>query len=280
MSTATAPLKLTFPIVGASWLAAHLTAPNLIVLDASVGDYAGAADGIPGARAFDIDREFSSPQGVHTMLSARDFENKARALGINKDSALVIYDRQGMFSAARGWFMFVAMGFDNVAVLDGGLPAWEEAGYQCLPLDRGPFVPGSFLAEDREIFVDALTTRAMAGHQSAQVIDARSAERFAGTAPEPRPGMRAGHIPGSVNLPFTQLLDAKGKFRQPEEIKRAVDQVADGKELLVFTCGSGVTACVDALAAYVSGYQQIAVYDGSWAEYGAEDPAGVRPVER
>lgn len=279
MSAATAPLKLTFPIVGAQWLATYLTAPNLVILDASVGDYAGATEGIPGARAFDIDGEFSAPEGVHTMLSAVEFEHKARALGINKDSAVVIYDRQGMFSAARGWFMFVAMGFDNVAVLDGGLPAWQEAGYQQLPLDCGPFIPGSFLAEDREIFVDALTTKAMAGHDSAQVIDARSAERFAGKAPEPRPGLRAGHIPGSVNLPFTSLLDEQGKFRQPDEIKRAIDEVADGKELLVFTCGSGVTACVDALAAYVSGYQQIAVYDGSWAEYGAEDPAGVRPVE-
>lgn len=280
MSAATAPLKLTFPIVGAQWLAAHLTAPNLIILDASVGDYAGASEGIPGARVFDIDGEFSAPEGVHTMLGATEFENKARALGINRDSAIVVYDRQGMFSAARGWFMFVAMGFDNIAVLDGGLPAWEEAGYQKLPLDRGPFVPGSFLAKDRKVFVDALTTKAMAGHESAQVIDARSAERFAGTAPEPRPGLRAGHIPGSVNLPFTSLLDEKGKFRQPEELEKAIDEVADGKELLIFTCGSGVTACVDALAAYVSGYQHIAVFDGSWAEYGAEDPAGVRPVER
>lgn len=274
------PVVLRFPVVGAGWLSAHLAAPNLVVLDASVGEFAGASTGIPGARRFDIDGEFSAPEGVHTMLGAAEFEARARALGINRDSAVVVYDRQGMFSAARGWFMFVAMGFDNVAVLDGGLPAWLDAGFSELHLDMGPFTPGSFAAEDRELFVDALTTKALAQQEGARVIDARSAERFAGLAPEPRPGLRAGHIPGSVNLPFTSLLDEQGRFRAPEEIQQAVDAVADGAQTLVFSCGSGVTACIDALAAYVSGYTEIAVYDGSWAEWGAEDPAGVRPVER
>lgn len=272
-------VSLSFPVVGARWLAAQIGAPNLVVLDASVGDFAGAVTGIPGARPFDIDGQMSAPEGVHTMLEAAIFEERVRALGIHRDSAVVVYDRQGMFSAARGWFMFVAMGFDNVAVLDGGLPAWLEAGLSELPLDMGPYVPGSFVAEDRGLFVDALTTKALAQQEGARVIDARSAERFAGLAPEPRPGLRAGHIPGSVNLPFTSLLDEQGRFRAPEELKRAVDAVAAGAQTLVFSCGSGVTACVDALAAYVSGYRQIAVYDGSWAEWGAEDPAGVRPVE-
>lgn len=276
----TSALHLRFPIVGAQWLAANIAAPNLVILDASVGEFAGASTGIPGARRFDIDGEFSAPEGVHTMLEAADFEAQVRALGISKDAAIVVYDRQGMFSAARGWFMFVAMGHDNVAVLDGGLPAWEAAGFSQLPLNEGPFVPGSFVAEDRGLFVDALTTKALAERPDAAVIDARSAERFAGTAPEPRPGLRAGHIPDSVNLPFTSLLDEQGRFRAPEEVKAAVDAVAGDAETLIFSCGSGVTACIDALAAYVSGYTELAVYDGSWAEWGAEDPAGLRPVER
>ncbi|WP_237205630.1 sulfurtransferase [Rothia nasimurium] len=276
----TSALHLRFPIVGAQWLSANIAAPNLVILDASVGEFAGASTGIPGARRFDIDGEFSAPEGVHTMLEAVDFEAQVRALGISKDAAIVVYDRQGMFSAARGWFMFVAMGHDNVAVLDGGLPAWEAAGFSQLPLNEGPFVPGSFVAEDRGLFVDALTTKALAERPDAAVIDARSAERFAGTAPEPRPGLRAGHIPGSVNLPFTSLLDEQGRFRAPEEMKAAVDAVAGDAETLIFSCGSGVTACIDALAAYVSGYTELAVYDGSWSEWGAEDPAGLRPVER
>ena len=280
MMPETSTINLRFPIVGAQWLAANIAAPNLVILDASVGEFAGASTGIPGARRFDIDGEFSAPEGVHTMLSAEDFEAKVRALGISKDAAIVVYDRQGMFSAARGWFMFVAMGHDNVAVLDGGLPAWEAAGFNQLPLNEGPFTPGSFVAEDRGLFVDALTTKAFAEREDAAVIDARSAERFAGTAPEPRPGLRAGHIPGSVNLPFTTLLDEQGRFRAPEEVKAAVDAVAGDAETLIFSCGSGVTACIDALAAYVSGYTELAVYDGSWAEWGAEDPAGLRPVEQ
>lgn len=280
MTRSLEPLTLRFPIVSASWLAANLAAPNLVVLDASVGTFAGADTGIPGAHRFDIDGEMSAAEGVHTMLPAEVFEERVRALGISADSAIVVYDRQGMFSAARGWFMFVAMGHDNVAVLDGGLPAWAQAGYSELPLDRGPFVAGSFRAEDRGLFVDALTTKALAQHESARVIDARSAGRFAGTEPEPREGLRAGHIPGSVNLPFTSLLDEGGAFLAPEQVQAAVDAVAHGREPLVFSCGSGVTACVTALAAYVSGYTEIAVYDGSWAEWGASDPAGVRPVER
>ncbi|MDO4898129.1 MAG: sulfurtransferase [Rothia sp. (in: high G+C Gram-positive bacteria)] len=273
------PLTLTFPVVGVQWLAAHLSSPNLIVLDASVGEHSGASTGIPGARVFDIDGDMSADEGVHTMLPAEDFEQRVRALGISRDTAVVVYDRAGMFSAARGWFMFVAMGHDNVAVLDGGLPAWLSAGFDELPVNRGPFTPGSFVAEDRGLFIDALTTFAYAQHPAAQVIDARSAGRFAGLEPEPRPGLRAGHIPGSVNLPFTSLLDDRGRFLTPEQVCAAVDAVADGKKTLVFTCGSGVTACIDALAAYASGYREIAVYDGSWAEWGANDPAGVRPVE-
>lgn len=280
MTTSLEALTLRFPIVGAQWLAAHLAAPNLIILDASVGEFSGATTGVPGARRFDIDGPMSADEGVHTMLSADVFEQRVRALGVNRDSAIVIYDRQGLFSAARGWFMFVAMGHDNVAILDGGLPAWLEAGFNELPLNRGPFTTGSFVAEDRGLFVDALTTKALAQHESAQVIDVRSAGRFAGVEPEPREGLRAGHIPGSVNLPFTSLLDDQGAFVAPEQLRQAVDAAADGRQTLVFSCGSGVTACIGALAAYVSGYTEIAVYDGSWAEWGAADPAGVRPVEQ
>lgn len=273
-------LTLTFPIVGAQWLAANLSAPNLIILDASMGAFAGAATGIPGARHLDIEGAFSTPEGVHNMLAAEDFERQARTLGISQSSALVIYDRQGMFSAARGWFMFVAMGFDNVAVLDGGLPAWERAGFDQLPMDLGPWTPGNFSAQDRGLFVDALGAKAYAASEHAQVIDARSEARFKGLEPEPRPGLRSGHIPGSVNLPYSQLLTEEGLFRSPETVKGLIDLVADGKETLVFSCGSGITACIDLLAAYASGYQELAVYDGSWAEWGAEDPAGLRPVEK
>lgn len=128
--------------------------------------------------------------------------------------------------------------------------------------------------------MDALTTKALAQQESAQVIDVRSADRFAGVEAGPREGLRAGHIPSSVSLPFTSLLDDQGAFVVPEQVRQAVDAAAGGRQTLVFSCGSGVTACIGALATYVSGYTEIAVYDGSWAEWGAPDPAGVRPVEQ
>ncbi|MET9663359.1 sulfurtransferase [Streptomyces sp. NPDC006510] len=263
--------ELPGPLVGADWPALRLGRPGLVVLDASVGAHRGRELRIPGARAFDIDGALSDHSGPlpHTMPDAGRFTEELRSLGVNGTDTVVVYDGAGIYSSARAWWMLRAMGFDKVAVLDGGLPAWAGAG---LPLESArpapAAAPGDFTARPRAgMFVGSEEVAAALADPAAVVLDARSRDRFAGAAAEPRPGLRAGHMPGAVNLPFGEI-QRDGRMRPADELRAVFAALAPERGRLVLSCGSGVTACVLALGAELAGYRGQAVYDGSWSEWG------------
>lgn len=221
---------------------------------------------IPGAVFFDLDAvsDKASPY-PHMLSSPEAFEHAMRALGVSCDSEVVVYDSVGMFSAPRLWWMLRVFGHERVRVLDGGLPAWKEA-YTC---EQGGVVPlvGDFKAEYRASLV---ASKEEAG-RAHQLCDARSAARFAGAKPEPRVGLKSGHIPGACNVHYASLLE-QGKLRTKEELRGIFEQAGITLgEPVVTSCGSGVTACILALALYELGYPDVPVYDGSWAEWGSLD---------
>ena len=266
------------PLISVSELSANIDHPQLVLLDASWYLPAMGRDGIAewkaqrigDARHFDFHHDAcdtTSPY-PHTMPNADHFTQCAQALGINQDSHIVVYDGMGMFSSPRVWWMFKAMGHENISILDGGLPAWFAAG---LPTTKSePSTPevGNFIAQpDESRFTSTETILSELQSDDHLVIDVRSEGRFAGHEPEPREGMRSGHIPNSVNLPFTQVVD--NGFLKPEaELKGLMSQINASDKALIFTCGSGVTACHLALAAEVCGYTKLSIYDGSWSEWG------------
>ncbi|GAA3184027.1 MULTISPECIES: sulfurtransferase [Streptomyces] len=259
------------PLVDTGWLAPRLGAERLVLLDASVGAHRGAAERLPGARPFDLDGELSdhSVPVPHTLPGADAFTAAVRALGLDDEDTVVVYDAAGLHSAARAWWMLRAMGFDRAAVLDGGLPAWRDAG---LPVEPRPAAydgpRGSFTARPRAgLFAGSAEVLAALSDPAAVVFDARTRGRYAGTAPEPRPGLRGGHMPGAVNLPFGDLR-RDGLMRPVNELTEVFRAAADHGQRLYFSCGSGVTACVLALGAYLAGHRDLAVYDGSWSEWG------------
>ncbi|MBU8899578.1 sulfurtransferase [Corallococcus sp. M34] len=261
-----------------SWLAEHLGHPQLVVLDASLKPAtasAGASTGnalhVPGTRLFDFDKRIcdQTTSLPHMMPSPELFEREVRALGIRRDSRIVIYDRVGVYASPRAWWMFKAMGHEHVAVLDGGLPAWVEAKHPCAPVGSAtPVEPGDFSAAPRPgLFCDAEQVAAALSDNGYAVLDARSEGRFLGREPEPRAGLRPGHMPRALNLPFNAVL-ANGRMRDAEELAVLFDAKAAPQRKLIFSCGSGVTACILALAAVQAGRRELAVYDGSWSEWG------------
>jgi thiosulfate/3-mercaptopyruvate sulfurtransferase len=225
---------------------------------------------IPKTRVFDLE-EISDHEShlPHMIPAAAQFEKQVRALGINETSKIVVYDLNGIFSSPRIRWMFKAMGHETVAILDGGLPAWTKA---VLPTETSPVKTalntGNFLAKSQGgFYCDADEVEEAHLASGFKILDARSRDRFMGVAPEPRPGLRAGHIPGSLNLPFTEVL-VNGALRPKEELAQIFRSLASPQDQLIFTCGSGVTACIIGLAAEVAGYSRIKVYDGSWSEWG------------
>ncbi|MFJ2739496.1 rhodanese-like domain-containing protein [Streptomyces sp. NPDC087440] len=303
---------------------------RLVVLDASVGAHRHKGPWIPGARIFDIDGEMSDEGAAapHTMLGEEQFTERVRRLGVRGTDQVVVYDAAGIYSSARAWWMLRAAGFERVAVLDGGLPAWLAAGGPVVdsptepgtgsPADprtapsaahrTGPSEPGTssptaprthspaaartapsatprthspaeppprtrdFTARlSPGAFVGREEVREALGAPGVRVLDARSRGRFAGTEPEPRPGLRGGHMPGAVNLPFGELQDGEGRMLPAGRLRERFDALAPDARRLVVSCGSGVTACVLALGAELAGYgERVSVYDGSWSEWGLE----------
>jgi thiosulfate/3-mercaptopyruvate sulfurtransferase len=267
------------PLVTTNWLAKHLGEADLRVVDGTwhmpqLGRDARAefeAAHVPGAVFFDIDAIADRATTLPHMLPTVDeFAAAVGGLGIAGDDRVVVYDVRGVVSAARVWWTFRAFGHDAVAVLDGGLKKWRAEGRAVV---GGPATPPrrTFRARLRpELVRDLSAMRANLDSHASQVLDARSTGRFAGTEPEPRAGLRGGHIPGSLNLPYETLYRADGTLRPPDELRGAA--VAAGIDLgrpIVTTCGSGVTASVLALALYLAGRPDVAVYDGSWSEWGA-----------
>ncbi len=273
MSTPTTPT-----LVEPAWLHDHLDHPRVVVLEAVVGTLPPGDRRVPGARRADLDGSLSNPASpVPHMLPAPDALRSAfRRLGINADDHVVVYDSDGVYASARVRWMLTTAGHQHVSVLDGGLPAWLEAGLPTEPADAplADVTPGDFepVAAGSAV-VDADEVQQVLDTGAAVLVDARSAGRFAGRDPEPRPGLRGGHVPGSVNLPFTDLVQ-DGRLRPVAELRAALDAVAGPGAPVVVTCGSGVTACVVGLAAELTG-RPYRVYDGSWADWGRP---GERPV--
>ncbi|MFB4423544.1 sulfurtransferase [Streptomyces sp. QL37] len=272
MATADDPGSPPGPLVGPEWLAGRSAAGGLVVLDASVGAHRAAERRIPGARRFDIDGVMSdhTVSLPHSMPDARRFTEEMRALGVDGGDTVVVYDAVGVYSSARAWWMLRAMGFGRVAVLDGGLPAWTAAGLPseevCTP--QVAWKIGDFTARPHEgMVVGSDVVAAALADQGSAVLDARSRERFAGTVAEPRPGLRRGHMPGALNLPFGEI-QCDGRMLPPRELRALFGSLLGERERLVVSCGSGVTACVLALGAELAGYSEVSVYDGSWSEWG------------
>ena len=272
---------LSNPLIECQQLLAQLEQPKLIILDASIPPVGSMAKPqfswpttvIGNAKRCDINAGFSDHHALfpHTRLSASAFQQQARSIGINHDSTIVVYDDLGLFSAARVWWMFKAMGHHNVHILNGGLPEWLRLGLptQHANSDEAAMNTGNFVAQENpQFFCDTEEVLEAIANKDVEVLDARAAERFAGQAEEPRPGVRKGHIPNSLNMPFGQLL-CEGKVRPVNELKALFAQLVERDKTLVMSCGSGVTACILALGAHLCGFDDIRVYDGSWGEWGA-----------
>jgi len=281
-------------LVSTEWLAARMDAPDVKILDASYNPAPGMPldanhriEHIPGARFFDIDEIADTSNPLPHMLPAPEkFVSRVRRMGIGDGDQVVVYDDKGLYSAARAWWMFRVMGHDDVVVLDGGLPKWKAEGRPTSNEPPGHASEKHFTARlQRDLVSDLDDMRRICEAGGAQTIDARSPERFAGIAPEPRPVSRAGHIPGSVNLPYAALFNRDGTMRTPEEIRQLFEAArVNLNQPIATTCGSGVTACILALGLAMLGHERASVYDGSWTEWGAtpDTPVATGPddVER
>jgi len=265
-------------LVSTDWLAAHLGGPDLRVFDASfylpdMGRNARAeydTAHIPGARFFDIDEISDTRSGLpHMVPPVEKFISRMRAMGVGDGHQVVVYDGMGLFSAARVWWLFRLMGKTDVAVLDGGFPKWKAEGRATE--DLPPVMRDRHITVSRQNHLVRDVTQVAAASKLGdhEIIDARSAGRFRGTEPEPRAGLRSGHIPGARNVPFPTLLNGDGTMKDPVAL-RAVFKAAgvDLTRPVITSCGSGVTAAVVNLALERIGHDRHALYDGSWAEWG------------
>jgi len=289
MTTPTLPSSL----VNTQWLADNIHLSNIVVLDASAHMPGVPRDAfqewqeqrIPGARFFDFNHKIADTTSElpHMLPSEKVFTEELRQLGVNEDSVIVIYDSAGIFSAPRAWWMLTTMGHKYCAILDGGLPEWLAQGREVTQdepkqgKEKTSATYGSFTAKINHHSVkNSAEVHAAINQNDICILDARSKKRFNGTAKEPREGLISGHIPSSKNLPFNQLID-NGKFKPLSDISLLFNDNITHDQHLYASCGSGITACVIAFAAHLVGIKSIAVYDGSWCEWG--DPKHQLPID-
>lgn len=272
------------PVVAPEWLGSRLSNPDVVVLDATLPPVGVVppvdtrarylAQHIPGAVFFDIEElsDHSTPL-PHMLPTEEEFGRSMAALGVSDNATIVVYEQEGVFSAPRAWWMLRTFGVRNVYVLDGGLRVWIAAG---LPTESGEVqrARAKFNAKlDRDAVNDYVGIQRMIGGRG-QILDARSAGRFAGTSPEPRAGISSGHMPGAINLPFTDLAE-DGRLKPAETLREIFSSKGlDLEHPVTTTCGSGVTAAVLALGLEIAGAKNVRLYDGSWAEY-AQQPGAV-----
>jgi len=279
---------MTTALVDTQWLSDHLIDPNVVVIDSSWHLPTAGRDGyqefldqhIPGAVFFDIDEISDKTNPLpHMLPTAEQFAEQVAALGIDAESRIVVYDSYGLFSAARVWWMFRIMGYDNVAILNGGLPKWlaenrpieaGRAGPRTAPTSTATL--NSSKVYDRQQIVSALQDK------SAQVVDARPKARFDGAAPEPRPELKSGHMPGSLNLHYALLINEDGTLKSKSELARLYDDAqVDLAKPIVTTCGSGVTAAILTLGLHELGHSGNCLYDGSWTDWASQPES---PIDR
>ena len=271
------------PLVSTDWLAERLGEPGLVILDGSWHMPADDRDAkaeyaqghIPGAVFFDIDEIADHATDLpHMLPTPQSFATAARRLGVDPDSTVVVYDSVGVFSAPRVWWTFRVMGHERVFVLDGGLKRWVAEGLALESSWREP-AHGEFKAHFRaDLVANFDDVRRIVETGGPQLVDARSAARFRGDAPEPRPGLRAGHMPGAHNVPWSAVTASDGSVADPQGLRAAFE--AGGVDLagpIITTCGSGLTAALLALGLARLGREDVAVYDGSWSEWGAKSDA-------
>ncbi len=275
--------------VAADWLAEHIDDPEIQIIDARMAppgqeerdlnaEY--QAGHIPGAVFFDIEAlsDHTSPL-PHMMPRAEAFAVAMRELGVSSDKHLVVYDEGNLFSAPRAWWMLRTFGVEKVSIVAGGLEGWRRDG---LPLEQGlPELPeGDFDGRVDPLGIKRLTDVLLVSHEgSAQIVDARPAGRFNGQVAEPRPGLRSGHIPGALNVPWTELV-INGELKTTDELNEIfARQGVDFERPIIASCGSGVTAAVVVLALTTLGVNGVSLYDGSWSEWGARTDLPIEPAQ-
>ncbi|WP_275786067.1 3-mercaptopyruvate sulfurtransferase [Pararhizobium gei] len=281
------PLSLSGSLVSTAWLATHLDDPKLVILDGSFklpGVMPIASDDfaerhIPGARFFDIDAVADHETALpHMLPSAAAFERHASELGISNDSVVVVYDTPGLMSAGRVWWTLRTFGHKQVAILDGGLKKWLADGYAVTNEVTAPASTRFRASFDPAAVRSKGEVRDNLESRAEQLIDARSASRFAAKEKESRPGLRSGHIPGSLNLPFNLLTNPEtGEIIPVADIRRVFETAGlDFSQPVIASCGSGVTAAALAFGLHLAGKNDVAIYDGAWTEWGQP---GDTPVE-
>ncbi|OIQ28534.1 MAG: hypothetical protein BM564_09030 [Bacteroidetes bacterium MedPE-SWsnd-G2] len=269
--------KGNFPanLVSVDWLSNNLSHPNLIVLDATIAKAGNTKSEtnlhcIPGALFFDLKYKFADTSSIfpNSLPTKTQFELEAQRLGINNNSIIVVYDNKGVYSSARVWWLFKAMGHQNVMVLNGGLPEWNNKKFKTNTTYSTLETPGNFKATyNPDYFVNFDTVLNASILKSPLILDARSEGRFKGTSPEPRKELKSGHIPNSKNLPFTTLFE-ENCFKPKSQLTAIYNQLIPNNDTAtIFSCGSGITACILVLGADLCGYKNLTVYDGSWTEY-------------